>query len=75
MASWVYGFSARGEDENYGGECVLEQTSHLIASEKQRACFYDQGPSPISFIPSSIKLTVGFSPGNMAVQKVVGEHF
>jgi hypothetical protein len=39
MVRWVYGFSTCGEEEHYGREHVVEQTSHLIASEKQRAYF------------------------------------
>jgi hypothetical protein len=37
MVSWVYGVLVCGEEEHFGRDCVVEQTSHLVASEKQRA--------------------------------------
>jgi hypothetical protein len=55
IVSGAYRFLACGKEEHYGKECVLKQTSHLVASKKQRTCVYIQAPSPMPFKPSSVQ--------------------
>jgi hypothetical protein len=74
IVSWLNWFLSCSEEEHYGREYVVEQTSQLIVFKKQKSCFYNQSPSPIPFKLPLIKWRCDFSSENMAVRKAVRQH-